>query len=916
MRLHRLEITGVGPFREHQVIDFEPMTAAGLFLIDGPTGSGKTTIIDAITFALFGTTSGFESDSDRLRSDYATMDDPTEVVLDFSVRGRRHRITRSPEYERATKRKTASGVTTQAARQNLVEFAADGSPLVTLTAAADIGVHVQELLGMGSQQFRQLAVLPQGEFAHLLRMSPRERLDALQHLLGSDFFNRVQAALLRRAEQARSDLHAAQEKGEAAVRSFVNRATEVDVPVAELCATLTSVEKHETVRLQAVDQILTMVDRAATEAEQQDAVCQAAVAKVRVERDDAARAAEAVGALIEARAALEQALGLLDATGTDEVALITRRRVLTERIGTLRPLAQWEEKADERDREREELRVNAENAEALVAKLELTRDQLPEHIADATKQRNDAEAFVAGRDALQQQVEQCEARVQLYDRMTTLKSKGKELRDASAAAERKRVQAKRKLDEAEQQRDVLYQAQLAGQAAHLAAALVAGEPCPVCGGAEHPHPAKTDIEYPADREVERARSAVGAARQAFDDAVGEQQAADGDLRDHEARLAELEEGSHADPNTDPRDELDALIMQMKELEEAARTLPDLRSAVEDLVKRTADIDQELRAAERAAVQARERLQGFDERVHDRMRDIRAATNSLDSATRAVADAERELNEVEHAIDAWHRVQSAAVAVGSAVESPEIVMASARSAEQRFERANTEAEQARERSITLANAKRALAELAEQVRTALHDGATVAEAIADVVQLADIAAARSPANRRKLPLASYAVQLRFAHVLDAGSLHLERMSAGQYSFVLDDAAHGRGLAGLGINVRDAWTGQDRDPKTLSGGETFYASLALALGLADVVQAETGGAELETLFVDEGFGSLDPDTLQLVLDQLDHLRSGGRVVGVISHVTEMKERIPDRIQVIPQPDHTSIVNQVPEAADQLA
>jgi exonuclease SbcC len=176
-----------------------------------------------------------------------------------------------------------------------------------------------------------------------------------------------------------------------------------------------------------------------------------------------------------------------------------------------------------------------------------------------------------------------------------------------------------------------------------------------------------------------------------------------------------------------------------------------------------------------------------------------------------------------------------------------------------------------------------------------------------IRLAGIVTAQSSQNTKKLPLESYALQLRFHHVLEAASHHLEKMSAGRLSFVLDEESQSNAQAGLGIDVLDSWTGESRPPSSLSGGETFYASLSLALGLADVVQSETGGVSLETLFVDEGFGSLDQESLQLVLDQLDQLKSGGRVIGVISHVSEMKERFPERIYVEPQSDGTSVVIQ---------
>jgi exonuclease SbcC len=180
---------------------------------------------------------------------------------------------------------------------------------------------------------------------------------------------------------------------------------------------------------------------------------------------------------------------------------------------------------------------------------------------------------------------------------------------------------------------------------------------------------------------------------------------------------------------------------------------------------------------------------------------------------------------------------------------------------------------------------------------------LAAEVKDAVGLGALVTATSSINTKKLTLESYALQLRFAHVLESASLHLRKMSSGRLSFLLDESSQGRGNTGLGINVMDEATGDARPTTSLSGGETFYASLSLALGLADVVQSETGGVSLETLFVDEGFGSLDTDTLERVLDQLDQLKSGGRTIGIISHVSEMKDRFPDRIVVSRDPEGPS-------------
>jgi DNA repair protein SbcC/Rad50 len=179
---------------------------------------------------------------------------------------------------------------------------------------------------------------------------------------------------------------------------------------------------------------------------------------------------------------------------------------------------------------------------------------------------------------------------------------------------------------------------------------------------------------------------------------------------------------------------------------------------------------------------------------------------------------------------------------------------------------------------------------------------VLQATDTAIRLGDLVSARSSANTRRLTLQAYAVQHRFKGVLEAATVHLERMSGGHFALELDDSSSGNAHAGLGITVRDVWSNTVRDTKALSGGETFIASLALALGLADVVREENGGVDLNTLFVDEGFGSLDQESLQQVLDQLDSLRSRGRVVGVISHVTEMKDWVHDWLRIVPGPRGT--------------
>ncbi|MGA0067505.1 MAG: SbcC/MukB-like Walker B domain-containing protein, partial [Candidatus Nanopelagicales bacterium] len=297
------------------------------------------------------------------------------------------------------------------------------------------------------------------------------------------------------------------------------------------------------------------------------------------------------------------------------------------------------------------------------------------------------------------------------------------------------------------------------------------------------------------------------------------------------------------------------------------------------------------AASAALAQAEALVNADAERVAQEEAALRETVGGDGTATDLLEAARIAAGAIDTALDA-----AEAAAAHAGCDGISDLQMRARTARESATALGEQLERAREDHARLSATRDAVQALAEQWRAAHADVAGILAATDTAVSLGQLVSAQSKANTRRLTLQSYAVQRRFRTVLDAATLHLERMSGSHFAFELDESV-GRGQSGLGIAMRDQWSGALRDPKALSGGETFIASLALALGLADVVREENGGVDLQTLFVDEGFGSLDQDSLQQVLDQLDALRSRGRVVGVISHVTEMKDWVHDRVIVTP-------------------
>ncbi|MGY2010554.1 AAA family ATPase [Nocardia gipuzkoensis] len=1048
MRLHKLEMIAFGPFAEPTVVDFDALGADGLFLLHGQTGAGKTTVLDAIAFALYGRVPGARGESKRLHSDHAPEHTPPQVTLEATLGGRRLRLRRSPEFQR--RKRDGTGLRTINPKATLTWLDGRGE---NLSRIPDIGEEVLRLLGMSADQFFQVVLLPQGDFARFLRADNEDREKLLEKLFDTGRFGTAEHWLADQRRAAEAELDARTDGIKRLITQVGMAAGVADSAGLTECVgwsqdLLSSARADLATAVAELERCQRASARAREQAEQQRRLHElrrrmsaaraqldvyAAGAELRAaaqaELELARRAEPVVAAIDEARSAvrtqrqrdgeerdaarrlaarlLEPAsveLGvteLVDPDGAqvrDDADIDAAIQRWSGQIGALDEVLTVAAGATRLEGELGALRTEDATLARRVTELAARRDELPAALTAAEARLREATEAVAALPGITSETERLQAAataaVELAARRTDLDHARVEF-DAARSAH---LDAKELVLELRERR-------LSGMAAELAGGLVDGSPCAVCGSAEHPAPARpTDSAVSKDEEeaavaAERAAedtrdralaritglereieallarggdtdrvelaAALRAATDRYEDTSELAAGAEGlrieltRLRDDEARLHDelracearrsavaativsaqsrltefterLRAAAGADETVDRRRaRLAALVAEAAALRDARAEAAAAREQVSLIADRVENMaraagfvpEGEFGAALPAGsssadpsgagsavpeesgevVRAGSGSAGADEPVH---RDAIARDNValLTAYAKVVAVAARgpqRQAEIEADLVAADRARAAAQAV---LAEPEIRAASEQEPGDLAELDALVAAAQNELNAAVAAhaeaSRRAsqLEDLGGQLWAAVDRIAPARQAFEELDGLADVVAGRG-ANNRRMSLHSYVLAARLEEVAQAGSLRLRRMSGGRYEFVHSDKAGPRGRrGGLGLDIRDDYTGAVRPAKTLSGGETFMASLSLALGLADTVAAESGGLVLDTLFIDEGFGGLDADTLDAVMGVLDELRAGGRVVGVVSHVDEMRQRIPSRLHVL--------------------
>lgn len=856
MRPLKLTFAAFGPFAEKTEVDFSSLASGGLFLVTGDTGAGKTTLFDAVMFALYGYTSGSSRKTDMLKSDFASPADECYVTLVFEDQGKEYTITRTPRYDRPKTRGT--GMTSHAPTADLI--LPDGTKLTGIEA---VNREMDGILGINYSQFKQIAMIAQGEYLSLLHADSSERAEIFRRLFDTSY-----------AEQFTQRLKEGRSAARAEASAFSRDINSAMADLPELGETAAAIAEE-------------------------------------LKRGDFSRTDEFCRELSDAARELSKKAEFI---GTEQQALLTE----IEKLSAKKAL--WEDtearRAALKKAEAEKLAAREAYA-ALEGDIRILENAdralfaAPSYIAYTEHSRAAADA-AASRDAHIKEAESLtpeaekltvavERSASLEDELRNMTERAKALKELSkliSEAERaksvyeglakKYARAESEFKAANAASADIETAFFRGEAGMLAAMLAEGEPCPVCGSVSHPSPAEQLGDAPTKADLDAARDLLEQRRADMDNAA---------KRAQESRFA-----WEASENT-ANAKRNALCISGDVATEQAALSSAYKAAEALLAEVSAEVRRCKKSADRLA-ELRALAAADDERAvraNDIMKESEAALfrafaehGFADTAAFRAAHIPKHEHDIlrrriDAAKDELARAEENAAALGKQLASGEPFTENDKLDALRKERSERESE-ARNLAVEASVFSRA----AERIKSLSRERAAVIKRAEALEAVAATAAGERTIGRR-ISFEQYVQGAYFEQIIAAANSRLARMTDGRYELLHADAEGRRTTCGLEISVLDNYTGKVRNVRSLSGGESFKASLSLALATSDIVQAHSGGIHIDALFVDEGFGSLDDTSRAQAVDALIRLTGGRRMIGIISHVNELKDQIPRQIRV---------------------
>ena len=1016
-----LTIEAFGPYRDSVTLDFNELQNHSMFLISGPTGAGKTSILDAMVYALYGEPSGEVRKTDAIRSDFAEPQYMTRVDFSFAIGEAQYRVERLPKQLVAKKRGT--GMREQNASATVYEMK-DGEWKVIATSAAAIRDTIQRIIGFRKDQFLQVVLLPQGEFRKLLVASTSEREELLHTLFRTELYRRLQDALKAAYDEAKLGIEENVTKQTALLQSIPHDEETLILTIEHVREFLKHREPHRDTLVSERDKAVTVVEHYNTlrkewalynQAKQSLVEATATLDLVKAREEERSSLQEKVRFLTSLTPTYELykqfsdkqgVLKTLETTLSDakqgvesasqheskcteaHEALASQAEIMQAKRTTLAQLQQQSEKFDELALLNKELNIlNSKfetlNREKSEAKLQIQHKLVADLEVELVEARKQFQANSKALESIPRIQEQL-GHLQRYSELLAEKHK---IQNDIDTKEQSLATLEQTVKNSKVQLERLEHLMAEGRAFELVHLVVDNAPCPVCGSVDHPQLASKPELYPTKEEIESARAIRDAELQKQASEIGQketllirlheldeqvnnqvsklklsidnfsedafdsiQQGLSSQIEQLIALRSDTEQlsktiAANEDVLSEAKDKLaktenahNELLKTLHNLEvqissvqakidALSESLPTTDVAawhkeIELLVSELTDYDEQVKACKAKLDVVREELNAKRGRLETLSTQVQEETKNLEGLYQDYAkslqqislceddfidvlDDYKNLDTIRNELHALDEKFNKAQAVYDAAlkHTQSIVEPSDTVADDVYDAAVVQRDdlvgslaawdkETKHIEITLVSL--------EKLETAMGESREEVEFLSRLNDLAN----GGEQGFKNVTFERYVLGAILDEVVYAANLRLQKMSRSRYSLERSDyTGGGRGKQGLDLAVMDAFTGQSRPANTLSGGETFLASMALALGLADVIQSYAGGIHMDTMFIDEGFGTLDPDTLELAMETLVKLQSSGRLIGMISHVPELKTRIPAHLEVTRGDDGSS-------------
>ena len=907
MRPLVLRISAFGPYAGETVIPMQELGSKGLYLITGDTGAGKTTIFDAICYALFGEPSGDSRDISMLRSKYANPDTPTEVELLFSHNDKEYRVVRNPEYDRPAKR--GDGFTKQVA--NACLYLPDGK---TVTKLKDVTAAVENLLGINREQFSQISMIAQGDFKKLLLADTKQRQEIFRELFKTSYFQKLQNAL----EAKRKEIYGKAEDGKKSINQYIR-----DISVGENDVLTLEVSKAKDGEL-TTDDIIELIEKIIkqdkVEKEKKDAEL-SETNKELEQINERIGAAEAVNKASETLKISEENLKIelpkedkLKKNYENAKTELQKKDELTKKTaeidGEIAKLVQIEEIQG--------ALIVSENEICKIEKaLENTENKklTVETELNALKKEHDSiKDVTVSIEKLKNEIEKTRDIKKMLDELADDNDTYKEEVEILKTAQKKYADDNDRFLEALHVYENMEQAFRDGQAGILASSLVEGQKCPVCGSLSHPEIASLSNEIPSEKELDDAKLVAEMARKKANESSNKAGSIKASL---DLRLEDLKRKTRKFLGLDDIEKLDEkikyrqdeVILREKEISNNLSFEEANAKRKKLLDTKIPEMEDEIKEMQTAISSKKEALAGKKASVAENKNLIEDMKKNISFSDKTEAkNKKRELEENARKFQEQHdkaaeelkEVSDRIVALKAEIESCKKALEGKKLFD--IEEDKIKKEKCEERQSIIINILREIGSRLDRNVSVVSNIKKQSEEIIKIEKrLQWVSALADTANgklrgKEKIMLETYIQTTYFDRIISRANLRFMKMSSGQYELKrLNEASNSKSQSGLELGIIDHYNGSERSVKTLSGGESFMASLSLALGLSDEVQSSTGGIQVDTMFVDEGFGSLDSDSLDQAYKALAGLTEGNRLVGIISHVAELKSKIDNQVVV---------------------